>query len=45
MVIHTPREEKGGAKNVYLENVPHAVRRRAMEGRRIQLYLLMLLVM
>ena len=44
MVIHTPREGKGGAKNVYLENVSHAVRRPAMEGRRIQLYLLMLLV-
>lgn len=43
MVIHTPRTEKGGTKNVYLENVSHAMSRPAMEGRRVQLYLLMLL--
>ena len=43
MVINTSRTDKGGAKNVYLENVSQAVSRPAMESRRVQLYLLMLL--
>ncbi|WP_258319712.1 exopolysaccharide biosynthesis polyprenyl glycosylphosphotransferase [Qipengyuania flava] len=43
MIIKTPRLKKGGAKNVYLENVSHAVTRPAMESRRVQMYLLMLL--
>lgn len=43
MVINTPRTKKGGAKNVYLEDVSNTTSRPAMESRRVRLYLLMLL--